>query len=56
MDKGFFEQTKSKLHRRIDDVLGHAAGPYFIGHDSGRPRRFSLTLPPEAIRFGRIED
>lgn len=56
MDKAFFEQTKSKLHRRIDDVLGHTAGPYLIGHDGARPRRFSLTLPPEAIRFGRIED
>lgn len=55
MDKAFFEQTKSKLHRRIDDLLGHAAGPYLIGHDGGRPRRFGLTLPPEAIRFGRIE-
>jgi CRISPR-associated protein (TIGR02584 family) len=54
MDKAFFEQTKSKLHRRIDDVLGHAAGPYLIGHDGVRPRRFALTLPPEAVRFGRI--
>ncbi|MDF9391745.1 MULTISPECIES: CRISPR-associated ring nuclease Csm6 [Methylococcus] len=55
MDKGFFEQTKSKLHRSIDDVLGHAAGPYLVGHDGSRPRRFSLTLPPEAIRFGTID-
>jgi CRISPR-associated protein (TIGR02584 family) len=48
MDKGFFEQTKSKLHRRIDDVLGHAAGPYFIGHDGGRPR-ISLLIRPEYV-------
>lgn len=55
MDKAFFEQTKSKLHRRLDDVLGHAAGRYLIAHDGGRPKRFGLTLPPEAIRFGPVE-
>ncbi|QJD30445.1 CRISPR-associated ring nuclease Csm6 [Methylococcus geothermalis] len=52
MDKAFFEQTKSKLHRHLKDALGHAASPYLIDHDGDRPRRFGLTLPAEAIKFG----
>ncbi|HWO99012.1 MAG TPA: CRISPR-associated ring nuclease Csm6 [Methylococcus sp.] len=56
MDKSFFEQTKSKLHRRLAEMLGHAASHYLITHDGVRPKRFGLILPPEVIRFGPVED
>ena len=51
MDGDYFSQLKSRLKRELVDQLGqHAAAPYLpVGE--GRPPRFRLNLPPEAIRF-----
>ena len=51
MDGDYFSQRKSKLDKRLKAALGPAAEAYRI-HDGGsRPRRYALTLPPDAVRF-----
>jgi CRISPR-associated protein (TIGR02584 family) len=51
MDGEYFSQRKSKLDKRLKTALGPAAEAYRI-HDGGtRPRRYALTLPPDAVRF-----
>ncbi len=55
MDGEYFSTTKSKLHQRLRRALGKAATPYLIDDGGSRPRRYRLTLPREAVRFGRID-
>lgn len=51
MDGDYFSQRKSKLEKRLKTALGPAAEAYRI-HDGGtRPRRYSLPLSPDAVRF-----
>ncbi len=51
MDGEYFSARKSKLERHLRAALGPAFEPYRI-HDGGvRPRRYALTLMPEAVRF-----
>jgi hypothetical protein len=51
MDGNYFSQRKTKLEQRLKAGLGPAATAYRI-HDGGtRPRRFGLTLTPDAVRF-----
>lgn len=51
MDGNYFSQRKSKLEKRLQNALGIAAQAYRI-HDGGtRPRCYSLTLSPDAVRF-----
>ena len=51
MDGDYFSQRKSKLEKRLKAALGPAFEAYRI-HDGGtRPRRYGLTLTPDAIRF-----
>lgn len=51
MDGDYFSQRKSKLEKRLKTVLGPAAMAYRI-HDGGtRPRLYTLTLSPDAVRF-----
>jgi CRISPR-associated protein (TIGR02584 family) len=52
MEGDDFSQRKSKLHKSLKAALGPAAQPYLIDDNGTRPRRYSLTLPPDAIRFG----
>lgn len=54
MDRGYFEQRKSKLHERLRKALGPAATGYEIHGQGRRPRCFSITLAPEAIRFAPL--
>lgn len=56
MDRDFFNQTKSKLHRRLKAALGRQAAPYLIQKKSQeRSWRYGLDLSPSAIRFECIE-
>jgi CRISPR-associated protein (TIGR02584 family) len=50
MDKAFFEQTKSRLHRILRDALG-PEGPrrYGVVDDGQRPKRYRIAVPPENI-------
>lgn len=51
MDGEYFSARKSKLERRLKAALGPAFEAYRI-HDGGaRPRRYGLTLQPDAVRF-----
>jgi CRISPR-associated protein (TIGR02584 family) len=51
VDGDYFSQRKSKLDKRLKTALGPAAEAYRI-HDGGtRPRRYGLTLSPDAVRF-----
>ena len=51
MDGDYFSTRKSKLERRLKAALGPAFDAYRI-HDGGvRPRRYGLTLKPDAVRF-----
>lgn len=51
MDGEYFSQRKSKLEKRLKAALGPAADAYRV-HDGGtRPRRYGLTLSPDAVRF-----
>ena len=53
MDGEYFSQRKSKLDKRLKTALGPAAEAYRI-HDGGtRPRRYALTLVPDAVRFAQ---
>ncbi len=55
MDGEYFSTTKSKLHQRLRRALGKAADPYLIDDGGTRPGRYRLALPPEAVRFDRID-
>lgn len=54
MDKAFFSETKSKLHRTLRERLAAAATPYLVA-SSGRPRRYGLDVPKGAVRFSAGE-
>lgn len=54
MDGDYFSAVKSRLHRRLREALGSAAGPYLIDDGGTRPRQYRLNLPPEAVRFGKL--
>ena len=56
MDGEYFSSTKSKLHRSLKAALGPAEQPYLIDDGGTRPRRYSLRLPREAVRFGKLAD
>ena len=51
MEGEYFSQRKSKLEKRLRDALGFAALHYRIDDGATRPRRYALTLSPDAIRF-----
>jgi CRISPR-associated protein (TIGR02584 family) len=52
MDKTFFEQTKSRLHRTLRKALGpEGARRYGIIDDGGRPKLFRIAVPEENIRW-----
>ncbi|MBI4468129.1 MAG: TIGR02584 family CRISPR-associated protein [Acidobacteria bacterium] len=52
MDKAFFEQTKSKLHRVLKDTLGPEGVRRYGVRDNGhRPRLYSIAAPPESIHW-----
>ncbi len=54
MDGEYFSSTKSKLHRILKNRLGAVARLYYIDDGGTRPRRYSLKLPRDAVRFGRL--
>lgn len=51
MDGDYFSPRKSKLERRLRSALGPAAVHYRIDDGGTRPRRYGLTLHPDAISF-----
>lgn len=52
MDKTFFEQTKSKLHRVLKDALGPDGVRLYGVRDNGhRPRLYRIAVPAENIRW-----
>jgi len=51
MDGEYFSARKSKLDKRLKTALGPAAEAYRIHDGDVRPRRYALTLTPDAIRF-----
>jgi CRISPR-associated protein (TIGR02584 family) len=55
MDKQFFLEHKSELHKKLKTALRQEASYYMI-EGKGRPMRYALTLPATAIRYGAIED
>lgn len=50
MDKQFFLEHKARLHNKLKATLRQEISYYMI-EGSGRPKRYHLTLPAEAIRF-----
>jgi CRISPR-associated protein (TIGR02584 family) len=55
VDEGYFSQHLSRLRAKLRKELGPAASPYLIDDGNVRPRRYSLGLAPEAIRFVEID-
>ncbi len=53
MDGNYFSQRKSKLERRLKTALGPAAAAYRISDGGTRPRRYALSLGPDAVRFAQ---
>jgi CRISPR-associated protein (TIGR02584 family) len=51
VDGDYFSQHLSRLHRSLGRILGPAAASYRIGDGGCRPRRYSLSLSPDAITF-----
>jgi len=52
MDKDFFMQCKSKLHRRLKDALGPEAVLRFgVRGIGGRPMEYKLAVPAELLSF-----
>ena len=51
MDGNYFSQRKSKLNGRLKKILGPSAMGYIVHDGATLPRRYSLTLRPEVIRF-----
>lgn len=55
MDGDYFSVHKSKLHRLLTNALGKtAAVPYLIDDGGTRPKRYSLNVPRDAVRFGPV--
>ncbi len=55
MDGDYFSNTKSKLHKQLRKQLGKTgAKPYLIDDGGTRPRKYRLTLPARAVRFGKL--
>lgn len=54
MDGEYFSSHLSKLRKLLKRSLGPAALPYLVDDGGTRPRRYRLTLAPEAIRFETI--
>lgn len=54
MDKTFFEQRKSKLHKSLNDHLDLEAKRYLIDGE-GQPKRYALGLDASEIRFAPID-
>lgn len=53
MDGEYFSQRKSKLERSLKKALGAAVTAYLIADGGVRPRRYGLTLHPDAIHFAQ---
>ncbi|MGI9214048.1 MAG: CRISPR-associated ring nuclease Csm6 [Methylococcaceae bacterium] len=51
MDGDYFSTLLSKLRRRLRKALKTSAVPNLIDDGNQRPRRYRLTLPPEAIQI-----
>jgi CRISPR-associated protein (TIGR02584 family) len=51
MEGEYFSQRKSKLEKRLKTALGPASVHYLIDDGGVRPRRYALTLAPDAVRF-----
>ncbi len=52
MDKNFFLEKKSKLHRQLSAALGLNAAPLFIRNQGSRPETtYQLAINPESIHF-----
>ncbi len=52
MDKNFFLEKKSKLHRELTAALGLKAESFFIRNQGSRPEtKYELSLDPEFITF-----
>jgi len=56
MTKEFFQETKSKLNRKLRRLLGPGAASYEVLGRGGRPKHFGLAAPAEAITFDGISD
>lgn len=55
MDRPFFSQTKSKLHRLLNKVLTKpSAVTYLVGRRKERGWVYGLDIPAAAIRFGGV--
>lgn len=52
MDKTFFEQTKSRLRRKLQDALGpDGMRRYGVVDDGNRPKKYRVAVPAESIRW-----
>ncbi|MGH8248272.1 MAG: CRISPR-associated ring nuclease Csm6, partial [Gammaproteobacteria bacterium] len=52
MDKTFFEQTKSKLRRNLQEALGpDGMRRYGVVDDGNRPKQYHIAVPAENIRW-----
>ncbi len=51
MDKGYFLQRRSKLHKLLRSRLGPQAEPYLITPSGPRPMTYELRLSPEQIHY-----
>ena len=58
MDKAFFGETKSKLHRRLKEALGpEGVRRYGVVGDGRRPQTYRVAVPAEKIGWrGEFED
>ncbi len=55
MDGDYFSQLKSRLKRELREHLGPEGTATYEIRSEGRPARFFLGLPPEAIHFQRLD-
>ncbi|MEW5887900.1 MAG: CRISPR-associated ring nuclease Csm6 [Pseudomonadota bacterium] len=55
VEEAWFSQHLSRLQRRLREALGAAAAPYLVDNGGTRPRRYRLTLPPDAVRFATLD-
>ncbi len=55
MDGDYFSQLKSRLKREMREHLGPEGTATYEIRSQGRPARFFLGLPPEAIHFQRLD-
>jgi hypothetical protein len=52
MDKTFFEQTKSRLRRKLQDALGpDGMRRYGVVDDGNRPKRYRIAVPADNIHW-----